>query len=355
MKTVDRYMTEQFVPIFSVGLLLFVFLLELIDLFANLWRYLTYDATLAQIVRLSLLYAPKCVSYAMPVSLLFASAYVLGSMYARNELIVFFTSGLSLGRVVRAFLFIGAASSLFMFWFDDAVVIGTSTEKAELSRTLLHQTNSVSGADVVLKTDGGRLVYSADYYNDADRSLSGLVVVERDGNGAFESLIIARKARWRDEEWVLEGATAYVWRDGLLVAGPVPAGSRLVVAPDAFRRRSTDVAALRRRDAAAFIQDLAAAGLPTAGAKADYYRRYAFAATPLIVVFLSLTMGGRYRKNVLLMSLLMSLVSAVIFYVAQMLSMMLAKLGYLPPAVGAWAPAFLFAVAGAALLGSART
>jgi lipopolysaccharide export system permease protein len=36
----DRYLVKQFFPVFVVAAAMFVLLLSLIDLFANLWRYL---------------------------------------------------------------------------------------------------------------------------------------------------------------------------------------------------------------------------------------------------------------------------------------------------------------------------
>jgi lipopolysaccharide export system permease protein len=66
-------------------------------------------------------------------------------------------------------------------------------------------------------------------------------------------------------------------------------------------------------------------------------------------------MGGRFRKNILLMSLLASLSAAVVFYVMEMISMMMAKLGYIPPVIGAWFPVCTFVIIGFLLLGNAKT
>jgi lipopolysaccharide export system permease protein len=66
-------------------------------------------------------------------------------------------------------------------------------------------------------------------------------------------------------------------------------------------------------------------------------------------------MGGRFKKNILLMSLSMSLIATVIFYVMEMISMMMAQLGYIPPMAGAWFPILTFTVIGLLLLRSAKT
>jgi lipopolysaccharide export system permease protein len=75
----------------------------------------------------------------------------------------------------------------------------------------------------------------------------------------------------------------------------------------------------------------------------------------MIVMILSISMGGRFKKNILLMSLLSSLSSAVIFYVMEMITMMMAKLAYIPVIVGAWFPVLVFILIGLLLLKGAKT
>lgn len=353
--TLDRYLLRQFAPVFVAGMVLFIMLLELIDLFSNLWRYLAYDASIMDILRVAFFYAPKCASYALPVALLFAAAYILGDMYARNELIVVFASGVPLARLALGFIAVGATLSIASFFFEDAVVVPALKIKRDISQVLLHQRQSGSEADVVVKAKGGRTVYSVDFYNDADSSLNGISIVERDDDGRFLLLINARRASWNGAFWDFEDPVAYQWNSGKLKNIPFENDGRYNESPATFRRNAVDVEDLRASDAQKFVADLRDSGLPYAGALADYYRRYAFAVTPLVVMILSVAMGGGFKKNVLLMSLLTSLVASVIYYVTQMLSMMLAKLGYIPPIVGAWAPAGVFIFIGFLLVRRART
>jgi lipopolysaccharide export system permease protein len=108
-------------------------------------------------------------------------------------------------------------------------------------------------------------------------------------------------------------------------------------------------------EAGLLVQDLKAAGLPFIAAQAEFYHRYSFCTVSLVVMVLSISMGGRFRKNILLMSLLTSLCSAVLFYVSEMITMMMARLAYIPALVGAWFPVFLFIILGLLLLRNAKT
>ncbi|MDR0628742.1 MAG: LptF/LptG family permease [Treponema sp.] len=351
----DRYLIKQFFPIFVVAISLFVLLLSLIDLFANLWRYLNYEVPLKQILKVCVYYIPKSFSYALPISLLFAAAYTLGDLYSRNELTSIFASGIPFWRFSLSLLCMGLAASLFSFHFEDKVVIPTFRVKNDLSRVLLHQSRTENNSDIVIKAKNGRLIYAVDYYDTQAQILNGLSIIEQAETGTFLSLVRAPKASWTGTHWVLSNALMYAWEDGLLRAKSLTDTDIYREHPDTFRRNSMQAEDLPAREAALMVEDLKTAGLPYIKAQADYYHRYSFASVSFVVMILSISMGGRFRKNILLMSLISSLGVAVVFYVMEMISMMMARLGYIPPLLGAWFPVGFFVSIGLLLLQSAKT
>ena len=353
--TLDRYLIRQFFPIFLVAGAMFMMLLSLIDLFANLVRYLNYEVPFLQIMKISLFYLPKSFSYALPISLLFASAYTLGDLYARNELTSIFSSGIPFWRFSLPLVFIGLLASFFSFFFDDLVVIPTLRAKNELSRHYLYQISAENTSDIVIKARQGQLIYSVDYFDISEQILNGLSIVEQNQNGEFISLIRAPRATWNGEYWEFSDPLIYQWEDSVLRAHELPETTAYRESPDTFRRNAVKVEELAARDAGLLVKDLRIAGMPFIAALAEYYHRFSFSTVSLVVMVLSITMGGRFRKNILLMSLLASLSAAVIFYVMEMITMMMAKLGYIHPLVGAWFPVLVFIVIGLALLQSAKT
>ncbi|MDR0377044.1 MAG: LptF/LptG family permease [Spirochaetaceae bacterium] len=351
----DRYLVRQFFPVFLVAVFMFVMLLSLIDLFSNLWRYLSYEVPLSQMLLVSYYYLPKSLSYATPISLLFAAAYTLGDLYARNELTSIFSSGIPFWRFSVSLLVIGAAVSLFAFFFQDLVVVPTFKKKNDLNRQLLHQQLAENNSDIVIKARNGRLIYSVDYFDDSSTSLNGVSIIEQSDTGDFLSLIRAPRAVWTGEYWSFSNAVIYSWEGEFLRTKTMEASSAYREAPEIFRRRAVNAEDLPAKDAAGLVRDLRSAGLPFTGALADYYHRFSFSAVSFVVMILSISMGGRFKKNILLMSLLASLVSTVVFYVMEMISMMMARLGYIPPIIGAWFPILFFSALGLLLLQTAKT
>ncbi|MDR2619074.1 MAG: LptF/LptG family permease [Treponema sp.] len=351
----DRYLVKQFIPIFVVALSMFILLLSLIDLFANLWRYLNYEVPARDILRVSFYYLPKSFSYALPISLLFAAAYTLGDLYARNELTSVFSSGIPFWRFSLSLLIIGAFASLFSFFFDDMVVIPTLKMKTDLSQVLLHQQRTENNSDIVIKARNGQLIYSVDYYDHNAQVLNGVSIIEQDSEGRLLSLVRSSQASWAEDHWILSNPIIYEWREGLLRTRAMEPADIYRELPDTFRRNMVNVEELSASDAGLLVRDLKTAGLPFIEPLAEYYHRFSFPTASFVVMILSISMGGRFKKNILLMSLLASLASAVVFYVMEMISMMMAKLGYIPPFIGAWFPVIVFIILGLFLIQSAKT
>jgi lipopolysaccharide export system permease protein len=348
-------MVKQFIPVFIFASFMFVTLLCLIDLFMNLVHYLNSEAPFSEIMRASIYYIPKSFSLALPISLLFASAYTLGDLSSRNELTSIITSGLPFWRLSFSFMVIGIIASLFAFFFEDIVVIPTFKEKNIITRRLRRQKQPEQNSDIVVKTRFGNRIYSVDYYDRNSQTLNGVSIVERDENGSFIQQIRAPTAAWNGEYWVFNNGYIYEWENRLLRVHELPPVTDYTEEPEIFGRSSVAAADLSARDAALLINDLRQSGLPYAEAQADYYHRFSFSSVSFIVIILSISMGGRFRKNIMLMSLLTSLSVSVIFYIMEMLSMMMAKLGYILPIIGAWFPVIFFSILGMILVRYAKT
>ena len=187
------------------------------------------------------------------------------------------------------------------------------------------------------------------------RRFSRVIVVDRTDEGQFLFMLKASRGKWTGEHWEFENPNCFKWQDGRLIQSEAGDLSRYNEPPATFVRNAKEVEQLPASQAKLFIEDLRVSGVQIHVALSDYYRRFAFATTPLVVIILSMSMGGRFRKNILLMSLLSSLMAAVLYYVIQMVTMMLAKLGYIPPVVGAWFPSVFFIILAFATIQKART
>jgi len=359
MKTLNTMTLKSFLPVFLFSLAFFILILQLVDLFGNLWRYLNNDVSLLEILSVSYLYLPKCISFSISPSLLFSISFTLGTFYANNELISIFGSGVSLFRFVLPLIFVGLLFSVGGFFFEEKFVIDTFKQKNELTKTLLKQQVSYSNTNITVLSRQNKVIYQVDYYNDNSVSITGITILFINKDGEFSQRIDAEQGEWNGNAWELKNCRIFQWdtdRQYLTEIYQDTYSSDLIdEPPSTFKKNVRNVEEMRMEEAREWIESLKRAGVPFRGALTEYYKRFSLALTPIVVAFISSALGGKFRKNILLMSLLASLVITVVYYVIQMILVLFAKLGYIPPTMGAWGTIIIFIIPSIWLFKLART
>ena len=357
MTILQKMVIRMAIPVFIFSLLFFVMILQMVDLFGNIWRYLSNDIPMLSILQVALLYLPKCISYALPIATLFAISFTLGTLYANNELIAVLGSGLPLFRFVIPLMIMGVLLSVGSFYFEENVVIDTFTEKNNLTEQLWNQRESFSNSNVIVYDTANRVIYQADYYNDSSQTLSGLTVIFFGEDHGFEKRYDARYARWEGESWMLFDVRQFVFGETFMeeLKSASTSDERLIEGPETFRKNVFDIEEMHIEEARALIENLRRSGLDYREALTQYYNRFSFALTPFVVSIISCAIGSRFKKNILLMSLLISLSISVLYYVMQMVLIVLSNTGALPPFIGAWGALLIFVVIGFGLFRFVRT
>jgi len=360
VNTLHRMILKMFAVVFLITLLFFILILELVDIFANIWHYMDNNVSWGNILLVVFYYLPKCISYSIPVSMLFAISFTMGSLYANNELIAVFNSGISLIRLVTPFLLLGLIVSVGIFFFEDQVVPNSVQAKRQLEEVLLkRQTATYNRSNFSFRNEETHTVFKVDFYDDARQTMKGILLIRKDDNRKFEMSIKATKAEWNGHNWVLYNCQVYSWNKGgdLIVEKDQPQydAEDMQQEPRTFRESGAEIAEMDMITAAKWIDDLKKAGLPYVKALTDFYNKFSYALRTLVVVVLASSLGGAFKKNILLMSLLSSLIASVLFFVFQMVSNALAQNGFLPPFAGAFIPFVVFLLLGAMLFRRART
>jgi len=356
MKLVE-YLYRKFIPIFIGAVAFFVMMLSLTDLFINLWNYVSKAVPIEKVGLIMLYYLPKTVWYSIPIGVLFAVAYTLSDLYAKNELTAIFASGISLSKFTSPFLIFAFALSIGMLFFDDRVVVPTYAKKQEMQRQVLLREKSLNNSSIVIMSEGGNVIYKVGFYEDKLQRLSDVLVIFRDKNKSLEAIVYADGASWQNNSWVLNGEKQYTMTGTIMHTGPVEDTyrERMVERPETFRNNTINVEEVNIKEAKAYIEHLQKAGLPSGEARSLYYKKFSFPFVVFIVVFLAIGLSGKTRKNVLLVSLALSISAVVLFYIMQMITMLMAKFGFIPPVFGAWFPVIFFIIASIVLLKYART
>ncbi len=320
--TLVYYLFKKFLPVFLGAICFFSFVLVLLDLLMNIWSYISSETSVLQVLYIELLYIPKTIFFAVPLSILFATSYSLSDLYAKNELTSIFASGVSLLRFTTPLLVFAFISSIGLFYFDDRVVVPSYANKIKYENIALRKNLSKNNDRIVLLAESGKVVYKADFYDDKSKKLFGLFVVRRDDNFALKKILHADSAIWKEDHWQLNAFTVYEAVDDGFITSSDASGLEIKEPPETFQSNVTDIEAVSVKDSKIYLAHLKRTGLPLAESLSKYYKKFSFPFIVFIVVFLSIGLSGKTRKNVLLVSLGLCLASAVGFYVLQMVTML---------------------------------
>ncbi|MGI9256908.1 MAG: LptF/LptG family permease, partial [Salinispira sp.] len=365
MSTLSKLLLINFLPVFAGAFSFFVILINIADLFVSIVRYIENDVAFLNILQLQYLFLPQCVVFALPIALLFSVSYSMGMLYSNNETIAIFGSGISLKQFITPLIIIAVFLSVALFLTQNYLAIPLLKDKDTLSQQLLrNQPINLDQSDVNIQTESGRVIYSAGYYDSADNKLTDVTVIIRDENRAILTHIAAEWALWKDEKWQFHEVT-YITRlpasdnaespDFVIEERSVHSQDDVNLLPENFQNQFGEIEEMDIREAWNYVRFLRNSGFPFREQLTKYHERYSFALTPLIVTLLSVAIGGRYRKNILGMSLLVSLSLSIVYYCIQLLSGLLATVGALDSIVGAWAGTLLTGSSAMYLLNKAKT
>jgi len=353
------YIIKKLLPFFLGALIFISIILNLVDLFMNISKYLEQNAPAKEVFKIMLYYIPKTVWYGAPIAYLFSVTYILSDLYSKNEMTALFASGISLFKFVLPILLFGAIFSFGMFFLEDRLVVQTLEKKEFLQKTLLGEIENANNDNIVVISDNSQIIYRAKKYKDETKRLEYVYFVFRDENMQLQSIIYSQIAVWNSqkERWDLQNPIQYEAKNDSLVMTGISSKytDRLTESYEIFRKTSVNVESVNTKDAKIYIEHLKKAGLPFYEALSVYYKKFSFPFILFLTAFLAVGLTGKTRKNVLLISLSLSIVAVVLFYVFQMVTMVLAKTQVITPFMGAWMPDIVFTFIAILLFRYSRT
>ncbi len=353
------YLLRKVIPLFFGAMFFFALVLNLVDLFMNIATYLQNNCTAKDMLLVMAYYVPKTIWYAVPVAILFSTSYALSEMYASNEIQALLASGVSLFRFTLPLLIVSLAMAYGLFVFENKFVVQTYEKKTTLQDTLLEKKKNENNNDVIVLSDNGRIIYSAARYTESQKRLRTCYFIFRGEERELLAIIYSKQAVWdsENEKWELEAPVQYEPVDDTIRITDVNQDylNLLTESYEIFRKTNVDVQSVSAADAKVYIEHLKKAGLPYNEELSEYYKKFAFPFIVFIVVFLSIGLTGKTRKNVLLISLASCIGASVLFYVTMMVTMIFAKHGYISAFSGAWSPVIFFTIISIVLLKYART
>lgn len=343
MKRLDRYILGSMVRIIGTSVLLITTILLLFDIFSHIEQYMNHGTSYRQIGLLTVLFIPQAIGYALGPACLFATTYFLAMLHANNEMIILSNIGHPFRRIIIPILTLGVVITILSFVFNENVAIPASKEKQIITDELFGTRTTQDSRNVTLRSPEGDYVLFAGRYLEETKTISNVILVVLDETGRIVAKVDAVSGTFNGSYWVLHDAVRYlIDPDGGMLEAMREEdyhNRMITMDPALFRNLSADISSMELTSAIQYVQRIQVMNASQYATYAtELFQRIFGNLTPLILMVISCSTVFTWRKNVLILSILASLAIAVVFFVMQMISMIIAKQGVIPPVWGSLAP-----------------
>ena len=360
--TLDRYLLREWLRIFLVTLFGFPILVMVIDLADRIDTYMSRGLKAGAVALSYLFDFPEKMFLVLPVAVLFATVFVVGALGRHSELTAAKASGISFHRLVRP-LFVAAGAAFVMGLLLGEIAPVATRRRLELLGERAIRTTT-SRENFVYRADRG-WVYVIRSLELRSREMLDLVM-EREGSGpAYPTIVAAaQRAIYNDKaprpHWTLQrGALRYL-------AGSAPGGEAAFEFDSLHTRtlleRPVDLLAepkapdeMRYAELGRYIDALTRSGSNAKKLQVERALKIAIPFICLLIALFGAPLAISTPKSGAAWGVGASLATTFIVLLMFQLAKAVGAGGVLPPALAAWFPNILVAVAAVYLLRKAPT
>ncbi len=343
MRTLDRYLARQILPIWVWCILVFVCMSCLIDLFEHLDDIIRYHLSAKTVWQYYLNFIPLVFVRASPLALLLSSAFITMRLVRYQELLAMNASGTSLARASIPFLFVGWLVSLMVFVVNERVVPQTTAEYERLRQEVFRGSQTPQLLENVATLDRTNRLYHARLFNTKQQELTDLTILEHDAQNRPKKTIYAKRAIFTPHGWLLlTGSISRLGPRGILTSNPEPFVERLLdlpVTPDSFRQPHTQPETLRYGQLRQLISRLKDIGITDVRRYAvELAAKVTFPLMNVIVCLIGFVGSTQLTDRGRLRGLGTSLGLGVCYYIGVAIAHSVGKEGLLPVPIAVWTP-----------------
>ena len=346
MSIIHRHLLATFLRNLGFTMVGALILFTLIDVLDHMGSFVDNDATSWQILRYYSFKAVWIIDTVLPISMLMATLFTVGTMARYLELTALFASGWSLMKVTRPLIFLALMMTVFSLAWREYVLPEANVRRNQVWEVEIHgNPNRIRPTQhIALTASDGRLYY-AHKFDPNTGILIGLRILSHEGAIITERIDAAR-AEWDGTYWTLIDGTRRIF-DGdeeTTVAFERLTARDLEVDPKSFYReriRQEDMNIRQLRDHVQLIRH--SGGDPTT-ALVDIQFNFAFPLVNLIVVLMGILLASGPRKTTVASGFGFTLLVSFVYYLFMNFGRALGHNGTLPPIPAAWAGNVLYAL-----------
>jgi LPS export ABC transporter permease LptG/LPS export ABC transporter permease LptF len=297
--------------------------------------------------------SPSLLYVMAPVAVLLAVLITFGLLEKSSELTAMKATGISIYRAALPVIVVCAIFAAAMFVFDQLYIPHTNQQQEILRNQIKGrppQTYLQADRKWIFGQNNDIFYYQV--FDPDTNQLGGVSIFEFDPNTfQLTRRIYAAHAHWDDSlnKWVfaqgwirsLSGTSIQEYR-----TFDVATFNELHEDPSYFKKEVKQSSEMNYEELQRYIRDLEQSGFDTVRLKVQLEKKLAFPLITLVMAVLAVPFAASGRKGGALGSVVVAIAIAVVYWVTAGLFEAMGNANQLPAMLAAWAPDFIFALAG---------
>jgi LPS export ABC transporter permease LptG/LPS export ABC transporter permease LptF len=332
---------------FVMLLLVFTFFELLSDIIKNKIGWLTWGSYLLNV-------SPAMLYQVTPLAVLLAVLVTLGLMQKSNELTAMKATGISIYRAIVPVLVIAAVMAGGLFALEE-LYLPAANKRQETLR------NNIKGRppQTYLRPDRKWIfgqnnnIYYYEFH-DSDRDVFGSISVFEFDPKTYQITrrIYATRAQWDGflQQWSFTKGWQRSFRGAAIEdfrRFDVATFSELNEQPSYFKKEVRQSSEMNYDELGAYINDLQQSGFDVMRLRVQLHKKLAYPLITIVMAVLAVPFALSSGRSGALTGVAIALLIAVGYWVLSGLFEAMGNVGQLPPALAAWSPDVIFALAGA--------
>ena len=357
---IDRYLLREYAKFIGIGLGVGAVLFLVVDLLQTLDRFLRIKPPFVYILLHFAYRLPGALYDGLPIVVLIATVFLFLSLTRAHELDALKAAGVSLYRVSAPILLFAMVLSLGAAVFQEAALPDINARAEELDRVKIRGNlpRHLQKRNQLWYRSTDTRFWRMELLDPVERSISGLLILEVDGEFQLVSRLDAQTAKWTPAGWELsQGSVRTVVKGNRMESKPfvklvMPMPEHI----DDFTNVQKAPEIMSFRELRAYVQKLEETGHRVGKYVVELYSKVSFPFVHLIMALVAIPFAlASPRSGGRAVGIGVAIMISVGYWVVHYMALAFAKADLLPPFLAAWTANIVFAGLGTALFLRART
>jgi lipopolysaccharide export system permease protein len=349
MTVLDKYLVKKFIINLAFSISAFVIIFLVVDLIENIDKFIDRDAAAYQVLVYYGYFIPYIINLTLPVSMLLATLFSLGSMSQHNEIVAQKSSGISLYRIFRPLFILSFFISIGAGFFSEFVVPWTNQARLDLYRYDIQKHPKNKGSrrnDIYLQDRGDRKISIA--FFDGSKNEGKKISLQYFDGRRLVRRIDAEKFNWVDQHWVLHNVSERIFTDSVLSVQKniKTIQTDLTFKPASLLELQKQPEEMSYLELQNFVNEMTQIGAEVRKWIVELYLKISYPFANFVIVLFGAPIAARKRRSGTAVGIGISLLICFIYFLFIRMGQVMGHQGTLEPWLGAWLGNIIFGIGG---------